>query len=203
MVAVMVASTLAFTPLPRPSESTETMRPSCFTFCERKTSPEMNWPCLARWQESTSMKLSAPVTAASGVVVVNFFGAERAHDGVENDLRIGGILAEQIGNLLHRLQVLLDDLAGAPDDLLFLKDGLGDVLEDSAHHRVRLDGEDAGVEDAALVADVVAHDIFAGVEHAAEQMGERNHRVQSAAFKVFRLLGIGGEKVAQNSHCTR
>ena len=65
MVAVMVASTLAFTPLPNPSESTETMRPSCFTFSERKTSPEINSPCLARWQESTSIKLSALFNAAS------------------------------------------------------------------------------------------------------------------------------------------
>ena len=50
MVAVMLASTLAFTPLPRPSERTETMRPSCLTFWDRNTSPEINWPCLARWQ---------------------------------------------------------------------------------------------------------------------------------------------------------
>ena len=50
MVAVIVASTLAFTPLPSPSESTETMRPSCFTFSERNTSPEIICPCLARWQ---------------------------------------------------------------------------------------------------------------------------------------------------------
>jgi hypothetical protein len=37
-------------------------------------------------------------------------------------------------------------------------------------HGMRLDGEDAGVQDAALVADVVAHDILARFEHAAEQM---------------------------------
>ena len=44
MVAVIVASTLAFTPLPNPSVRTDTMRPSSFTFSVRKTSPEINWP---------------------------------------------------------------------------------------------------------------------------------------------------------------
>jgi hypothetical protein len=59
IVAVMLASTLAFTPLPNPSESTETMRPSSFTFSERNTSPEIICPCFARWQKSTSMKFSS------------------------------------------------------------------------------------------------------------------------------------------------
>ena len=50
MVAVSVASTLAFTPLPRPSESTEMVRFSSLNFRERNTSPETNWPFLALWQ---------------------------------------------------------------------------------------------------------------------------------------------------------
>src|ERR1035441_4752309 len=168
IVAVMVASTLAFTPLPRPSESTETMRPSCLTFSERKTSPEINWPCLARWQESISMKLSALVNAASCIIVVNLFRAERAHDGIQNDLRISGILAEKIGNLLHGLQILLNDFAGASNDLLLLKNGLGDVLKDSAHHGMGLNGKNARIQDASLVTDVVPHDILARVEYPAE-----------------------------------
>ena len=42
----------------------------------------------------------------------------------------------------------------------FWKMGSGDVLKDAAHHRMRLDREDARVQNAALIADVVAHDIF-------------------------------------------
>ena len=101
------------------------------TFWERKTSPEINWPCLARWQESTSMKLSAVLTAAPRRGVVAVLRGERAHDGVEDDLRVGGVFTEEIGDLLHGLEVLLDDLARAIDDLLFLEDGFADVAEDS------------------------------------------------------------------------
>src|ERR1035438_7641423 len=67
IVAVRLARTLALTPLPRPSERMEMIRPSGLMRRERKTSPETTWRALARWQKSTSIKLS-PIVLMLGIV---------------------------------------------------------------------------------------------------------------------------------------
>jgi len=59
---------------------------------------------------------------------------------------------------------------------------------------MRLDGEDACVQDAPLVADVVAHNVLARFQHALEQIGEGDLNVERAAFHLRRLAAIHGEQ---------
>src|SRR5262249_42828453 len=104
MVAVRFASTLALMPLPRPSERTAITLSSSLNFWQRTTSPDTSWPCLAVWQSSTSMKLRLIRLA----MVFDVFGREGIDDGVERDLGFGGVLSDEVGDLLYGAQVLLD-----------------------------------------------------------------------------------------------
>src|SRR5512135_3404394 len=113
MVAVRLASTPALTPLPRPSDSTEMIRPSSLIFREAKTSPATACPCLGFWQKSTSIKLS-PV-----MVLLRFFlrlgRGERIDNGIECDFGFRRVFAQQPGNFLRGSQAALDDLLSLLD----------------------------------------------------------------------------------------
>ena len=56
IVAVMEARMFAFTPLPRPSDSTATTRESSMFLMNLKASPQMSSPCLRHWLNPRSMK---------------------------------------------------------------------------------------------------------------------------------------------------
>src|SRR5512133_2489454 len=92
IVAVRLASTPAFTPLPNPSERTEISLASSWMRRETKTSPETTWPALARLDESTSIKLSPVIL---GLGLVRFFRGERLNNRVERDLRFRRILSQK------------------------------------------------------------------------------------------------------------
>ena len=59
---------------------------------------------------------------------------------------------------------------------------------------MRLDAEDARVQNAALVSNIVVDNVVAGVEDSAEEMRKGEHRIERDAFEVFCLFDIVGEQ---------
>src|ERR1035437_3902720 len=107
------------------------------------------------------MKFSVLGTRTPSIVIIHSLGTKRTYDRVENDFRIRSIFAKQESDLLHGLQVLLNYFAGSTNDLFLLDLRLGNILKDSAQNGMRLNGEDAGIQNVSLVTDVVAYYIFA------------------------------------------
>src|ERR1039458_5599317 len=159
------------------------MRPSGFIRRERKTSPATTWPVLARWEESTSIKLS-PIVLMFGLL--QFGGRKGLDDRVERDLGFGGALAQQAGDGLRGLEAALDDLLRLADHLGLADRRLRDVLQDAAHDAVLLDGEYPRVQDGLLVTEVSVQDVLAALQHSVEQVGEWRSEEHTSELQSLR-----------------
>src|ERR1017187_4694536 len=158
----------------------EMMRPSGLMRRERKTSPETTWRALARWQKSTSIKLS-PIVLMLGIF--QFGGRKGLDDRVECDFGFGSALTQQAGDLLGGLQAVLDDLLRLADHLGLADRRLRDVLQDTAHYAVLFNGENPRVQDRLLVAEVPIQNILTALEHGVEQVGKRHDLAQHDVFQ--------------------
>src|ERR1017187_6620862 len=158
----------------------EMIRPSGLMRRERKTSPETTWRAFARWQKSTSIKLS-PIVLMLGLLQLGW--GKGLDDRVERDFGFGGALPQQAGDLLGGLEAALDDLLRLADDLGLADHRLRDVLQDPAHDAVLFDGENPRMENGLLVAQVPIQYVLTTLEHGVEQVGKRHDLAQHHAFQ--------------------
>src|SRR6185437_9688297 len=59
---------------------------------------------------------------------------------------------------------------------------------------MRLNREDAGIQNGVVIANVVAYDVFAGFENATEKIREWNDSVERAAFKFLFMRSVFREE---------
>src|SRR6056297_1018414 len=157
MVAVRVASTLALTPWPRPSDRTTMSLFSSLNFSERNTSPQMRSPSWLFCWASTSMWKSLLMVA---LILFLLAGLIEFNDGVEHLLGIGCTFAQQIAYFLDHLQVFVNHL-GDPFDHLFLAYfRCIHIAEDSSYDLSFFNGEDGQIQQFFLQVDITVDDVL-------------------------------------------